>query len=216
MANPSTFLFTFWCLQCFVALVQAQQILKASLTATSLNPSVPLTSFTPSPSAGPPGHPPSSLIGQATKTSTFTPQELVLSGTYYHEAPNPAVTPSLIRNETIAHAATSALTHLDGTKTVTHSRRPQNTQPCNLHVEFCGRSYGNITYVGTHNSPFIRENSAAANQHLDVTTQLDDGVRMRMYISLHLKISSKFPKIWISVQGQTHMENGTLYLCHTK
>ncbi|CAG8109378.1 unnamed protein product [Penicillium nalgiovense] len=70
-----------------------------------------------------------------------------------------------------------------------------NTRPCNNYPEFCTRKYSNITMVATHNSPFIRKNSVAANQALDVTTQLNDGVR--------------------TLQFQTHYVNGTMYLCHT-
>lgn len=66
------------------------------------------------------------------------------------------------------------------TTTATTASSPSNTQPCNLHLEFCTRSYGEITYVGAHNSPFVRQNNAASNQRLDVVTQLDDGIRMRM------------------------------------
>ncbi|KAF8248282.1 hypothetical protein K440DRAFT_679928 [Wilcoxina mikolae CBS 423.85] len=70
---------------------------------------------------------------------------------------------------------------------------PMNTQACNQYLEYCNRSYGNITYVGAHNSPFVRQNNAASNQRLEVTTQLNDGIRMR----------------------QTHKVNDTLYYCHT-
>lgn len=53
-----------------------------------------------------------------------------------------------------------------------------NTQPCNNYPELCQRSYGNITEVCAHNSPFVKKGNAASNQMLDVTTQLDDGIRM--------------------------------------
>lgn len=66
---------------------------------------------------------------------------------------------------------------------------PKNTQPCNKHVEFCDRSYGKITYVGAHNSPFVRPNSAAANQNLDVIAQLNDGIRMRRFTALRLRVA---------------------------
>lgn len=58
-----------------------------------------------------------------------------------------------------------------------------NTQPCNGYVEFCDRSYSNITYVTAHNSPFDRKGNLASNQQYDVTAQLNDGVRMRMLSS---------------------------------
>ncbi|MBE3050068.1 hypothetical protein IMZ48_47715 [Candidatus Bathyarchaeota archaeon] len=54
---------------------------------------------------------------------------------------------------------------------------PVNTQPCNNYIELCERKYSNVTEVGAHNSPFVREGSSAANQQLDVITQLNDGVR---------------------------------------
>jgi len=71
----------------------------------------------------------------------------------------------------------------------------QNTTPCNNYAEFCSRKYGNITEVAAHNSPFVKTGSVAANQALDVTTQLNDGIRM--------------------LQGQMHMLNGVPHFCHT-
>jgi hypothetical protein len=53
-----------------------------------------------------------------------------------------------------------------------------NTRPCNGYAEFCAKKYSNITMVTAHNSPFVRKNNVAANQALDVTTQLNDGIRM--------------------------------------
>ena len=58
-----------------------------------------------------------------------------------------------------------------------------NTRPCNDYPEFCARKYSNITMVAAHNSPFVRKNSVAANQVLDVTTQLNDGIRLRKWSS---------------------------------
>ncbi|PYI21951.1 PLC-like phosphodiesterase [Aspergillus japonicus CBS 114.51] len=70
-----------------------------------------------------------------------------------------------------------------------------NTQPCNGYSDFCSRKYSNITMVAAHNSPFVKPGNAAANQAYKVTDQLNDGIRM--------------------LQFQTHLINGTLYLCHT-
>lgn len=53
-----------------------------------------------------------------------------------------------------------------------------NQQPCNNYPQFCARKYSNITMVAAHNSPFVRKNNVAANQVLDVTQQLNDGIRM--------------------------------------
>ncbi|KAF2759770.1 PLC-like phosphodiesterase, partial [Pseudovirgaria hyperparasitica] len=66
---------------------------------------------------------------------------------------------------------------------------------CNNYPEFCSRKYSNITEVAAHNSPYSVKNNAASNQALDVTQQLDDGIRM--------------------LQGSIHYENETLYFCHT-
>jgi len=66
-----------------------------------------------------------------------------------------------------------------GTRT-SSAQQPAQTQPCNLHVEFCARRYSNITYVGAHNSPFVGGGNMAANQNLDVKAQLNDGIRMRI------------------------------------
>lgn len=56
-----------------------------------------------------------------------------------------------------------------------------NTQPCNGYPEFCAKKYSNVTMVAAHNSPFVKPGNVAANQVLDVTTQLNDGIRMCMF-----------------------------------
>jgi hypothetical protein len=81
----------------------------------------------------------------------------------------------------------------NSTGTATSDTGPLPT--CNQYAEFCNRSYGNITEVSAHNSPFVRANNAAANQALDVTMQLDDGIRM--------------------LQGQIHWNNSVPHFCHT-
>ena len=63
------------------------------------------------------------------------------------------------------------------TSTTASPPTPTNTRPCNNYPEFCNRKYSNITEVGCHNSPFVRAGSAAANQALNVTDQLNDGIR---------------------------------------
>lgn len=70
-------------------------------------------------------------------------------------------------------------------------KKPVRTIPCNGYTEFCDRKYGNITFVAAHNSPFVQPGSVAANQDLDVTIQLNDGIRMREYNSL-LSIGGMF------------------------
>lgn len=182
MANLWVLLAVCWCFQHSTA-----------FTTNSLDPSTQSASDTPLPSvlltsrdrslvgSIPTGN---SAESSTEKSSTLSTKEILLSGTYDREAPSPTVSPLLGSNETSTHLPSSTLTSFNETRTALHPHRPTNTQPCNLHVEFCGRSYGNITYVGAHNSPFTRENNAAANQHLDTTTQLNDGIRMRVYYPL--------------------------------
>ncbi|KAG9785242.1 PLC-like phosphodiesterase, partial [Aureobasidium melanogenum] len=104
--------------------------------------------------------------------------------------------------QTLLVGTAKTTTALNGTSTTnattsstTTSARPTNTVPCNGYPEFCQRKFSNITYVAAHNSPFIRGGNLAANQMLDVETQLNDGIRM--------------------LQFQAHLVNGTMYLCHT-
>lgn len=65
---------------------------------------------------------------------------------------------------------------------------------CNGHAEFCDRKYSNITFIGSHDSAFVGT-SVADNQDISVADQLGQGVRF--------------------LQGQTHIQNNTLHLCHT-
>lgn len=66
---------------------------------------------------------------------------------------------------------------------------------CNGSSDLCNRSYGNVTYVGAHDSYAVGTNNLATNQDYDVTQQLNDGVRL--------------------LQLQTHSLNGAIQLCHT-
>jgi len=66
---------------------------------------------------------------------------------------------------------------------------------CNGHPELCDRSYGNVTYVGAHDSYAVGANNVAANQDYNITQQLNDGVRL--------------------LQSQAHNKSGTIELCHT-
>ncbi|KAK1228512.1 hypothetical protein PQX77_008452 [Marasmius sp. AFHP31] len=67
---------------------------------------------------------------------------------------------------------------------------------CNGYNELCERSYGNVTFVGAHDSYAIGNiTNAFVNQDQDVTTQLNDGIRM--------------------LQMQAHENNGVITLCHS-
>ncbi|KAF6832829.1 tat pathway signal sequence [Colletotrichum plurivorum] len=84
------------------------------------------------------------------------------------------------RSVVIISGETSVMTstvNATATETQSAAPTPTNTTPCNNYVEFCDRKYSNITEVGCHNSPFVRPGNSASNQALDVTTQLNDGVR---------------------------------------
>jgi hypothetical protein len=70
---------------------------------------------------------------------------------------------------------------------------------CNGHAELCNRSYGNVTYFGSHDSfAFSKDPLAlAADQNVDIPTQLGLGVRM--------------------LQAQSHKNDldGEIHFCHT-
>lgn len=70
---------------------------------------------------------------------------------------------------------------------------------CNNSPDLCNRAYNNITHLGAHNSPFLRDtstgNSQSGNQFYNSTAQLSAGVRL--------------------LTAQVHNENSTLRLCHT-
>lgn len=53
---------------------------------------------------------------------------------------------------------------------------------CNNSPDLCSRAYNNITYLGAHDSPFLRNEetsfSTSGNHYYNTTVQLDAGVRM--------------------------------------
>jgi len=68
---------------------------------------------------------------------------------------------------------------------------------CNGKAELCGRSYGNITFVGAHDSFAFSKDPLALSrdQEVDIPSQLKLGVRM--------------------LQAQAHAKGGDLHFCHT-
>ena len=70
---------------------------------------------------------------------------------------------------------------------------------CNNSPSLCGKNYNAITYLGAHDSAFLRDastgNSIAGNQFKNATVALDAGIRL--------------------LQAQVHDSNNTLELCHT-
>ncbi|KAI1614125.1 PLC-like phosphodiesterase [Exophiala viscosa] len=124
------------------------------------------------------------------------------NGTTTASSGNSTVTSTSSATATTLHGTAQMTTSLNGTATrnltassTSSAATATNTVPCNGYAEFCQRKFSNITHVAAHNSPFIRSGNLAANQQLDVTTQLNDGIRM--------------------LQFQAHLLNGTMYLCHT-
>lgn len=70
---------------------------------------------------------------------------------------------------------------------------------CNNSPALCDRTYDNVTYLGAHDSPFLRDSSTgytdAGNQFYNTTVQLNAGVRL--------------------LTAQVHSVNSSWHLCHT-
>ncbi|KAK0279067.1 hypothetical protein LTR35_008802 [Friedmanniomyces endolithicus] len=73
---------------------------------------------------------------------------------------------------------------------------------CNNSPDLCQRAYNNITHLGAHDSPFVRDASTgyslSGNQYYNTTVQLAAGVRL------------------LSAQVQTNSSSGQLSVCHTR
>jgi len=74
-----------------------------------------------------------------------------------------------------------------------------NTRPplCNGHAGLCPRSYGNVTFIGAHDSFAYSLDPAllSRDQDYDIPYQMSKGVRL--------------------LQAQSHMWGGVLHFCHT-
>ena len=70
---------------------------------------------------------------------------------------------------------------------------------CNNSPQLCQKTYDSVTYLGAHDSPFVRDAttdySTSGNQFYNSTIQLDAGVRL--------------------LTAQVHKSNGGLHLCHS-
>ncbi|KAI8975895.1 PLC-like phosphodiesterase [Trametes punicea] len=68
---------------------------------------------------------------------------------------------------------------------------------CNGHAELCNRSYGNVTFMGAHDSFAFSDDplALARDQEVNITAQLNLGVRL--------------------LQAQAHVKDGVLHFCHT-
>ncbi|KAE8326520.1 PLC-like phosphodiesterase [Aspergillus sergii] len=70
---------------------------------------------------------------------------------------------------------------------------------CNNSPDLCSKSYGEITHLGAHDSPFVRDASTgystSGNQYFNTTVQLDAGVRL--------------------ISAQVHKKDSEWHLCHS-
>lgn len=117
--------------------------------------------------------------GSATMSASASRTGSNSSSTYTTSSDSVTVLVGGMQTTVIGNASTSASRSASATPS---SSPVVNTQPCNGYPELCTRKYSNITMVAAHNSPFIKPGNVAANQVLDVTTQLNDGIRMCMCI----------------------------------
>ncbi|GAP89620.1 putative phosphoric diester hydrolase-like protein [Rosellinia necatrix] len=101
-----------------------------------------------------------------------------------------SITTGSVATESVAATSVSTAAAASGSASVT---------ACNNSPDLCGRSYGNITHMGAHDSSFLRDastsNSVAGNQYFNATVALDAGIRL--------------------LQVQVHDQNGTIEMCHT-
>jgi len=95
----------------------------------------------------------------------------------------------------LAQAALALLTALTAATPASALRVQKRATTCNGHPELCDLSYGNVTFVGAHDSYSVGTDNLATNQDYDVTQQLTDGVRL--------------------LQMQAHLLNNVIELCHT-
>ncbi|KAH8180132.1 PI-PLC X domain-containing protein 1 [Sarocladium implicatum] len=76
---------------------------------------------------------------------------------------------------------------------------PSSGTACNNHPDLCSRPYNQITYLGAHNSAFLRDDSTghtiSGNHFFNATLALDAGLRL--------------------LQAQVHDVEGELHLCHS-
>ncbi|KAH0590970.1 PI-PLC X domain-containing protein [Termitomyces sp. J132] len=101
----------------------------------------------------------------------------------------------LLSRKTLTQVVTSLLCSIVAVQGMVPVRR---ATVCNGHAELCDKSYGAVSYIGSHDSYAIQigaSTNPAANQDQNITTQLNDGIRM--------------------LQVQAHLQNGVIRLCHT-
>jgi hypothetical protein len=110
---------------------------------------------------------------------------------------------ALLQTSLLLLASTAFALPQQASSTATASSSTSTTA-CNNSPALCSKSYGNITHLGAHDSPFVANSSnkftSSGNQFYPSTTQLDAGVRL--------------------LTAQIHTVNSSdtstpLHLCHT-
>lgn len=79
-----------------------------------------------------------------------------------------------------------------------HSAKREDAQSCNGHPSLCDKSFGDVVFIGAHDSYAVDNgglSAVASNQNIDVPSQLNMGVRL--------------------LQAQTHLKDDVLHVCHT-
>ncbi|KAF2822884.1 hypothetical protein CC86DRAFT_73357 [Ophiobolus disseminans] len=70
---------------------------------------------------------------------------------------------------------------------------------CNNAQSLCSRAYNNITHLGAHDSPFLRDGSTSfstsGNQYYNTTVQLDAGVRL-LSAQIHKAANASGAEAW--------------------
>ena len=105
-----------------------------------------------------------------------------------------SVFPLLISSYIIPLIMLRQLSSLTALLTVALATGTNAQQICNGRAEYCSLIYSNISQVASHDSAFVGL-LPTENQHLSVVDQLGMGIRF--------------------LQGQTHVGNGALEMCHT-
>ncbi|KAI7706170.1 hypothetical protein KC353_g12413, partial [Hortaea werneckii] len=95
----------------------------------------------------------------------------------------------------------SALSVLLAAFRTTLAQSTSSSTACNNSPSLCNRAYNNVSHLGAHNSPFVRDESndysLSGNQYFNSSTQLSAGVRL------------------LTAQVQTNDDSGELHVCHT-
>lgn len=168
-------------------LAAAHVLAQNSSTSMSSSSVDPAFSYTQNVSLITTNIPTSAFTGSQYTYETTTGQRTVTSSS----ASSSNATASASNNTQITRSTTSqnvfeitgtATTGSGSASSTSSSATATNTVPCNNYAEFCNRKYSNITEVCAHNSAFAIKNNAASNQVYGITTQLNDGIRMREWL----------------------------------